>query len=585
MNRPSYRHARHRGVALLIVLIVVTMLALTAYTFSSLMVAEKEAAVLAGRQVQAKMLVDSGVDQIRLYLEMTEDQRISAGGSFNNPSLFQAIPVVDLGAPTTRGRFGVIAPLMDDTGSFGGSRFGLEDESARLNLNALSLEEEGEPGAEEEEAAEDTASEDSEAAAGGAPGGAAPGNAGGGGAAAGGDATEEEGVSAADLIEAASDADTSGRAMLMGLPGMTEDIADAILDWLDEDDTMREYGAEYDYYASLDPPYAPKNGTLETIEELLLVRGVTPDLLFGRDVNRNGMIDIYEMDIPLNTALETADGSLDRGWSALLTLYSAEKNVDQNGIPRIDLNQEDLKTLYEELVTVFDKSWATFIIAYRQNGADTSDQEGQPASDLELDFSRPARIPIIQVLDLIGIKVRARLADNAGSVLIESPFADEPLAMGAYLPTLMDAVTASGEPLIPGRVNINQAPRSVLMAIPGMTDEIANQIVNVRDVTGEQVNDRNFSHETWLLSRAIVTLDEMRLFMPYMTAGGDVYRAQVVGYFDKGNISARAEVVVDATSVYPRVVFWRDISHLGRGFAPETLGVDLSDVTQTQVAR
>ena len=563
--------SRRAGVALLIVLIIITMLALSAYTFCNLMIAEKEAAVLAGRQVQAKMLVDSGVDQVRLFLELPESQRLDAGGSFNNPSIFQAVPVIDQGTPASRGRFGVLAPLMDDNGNFGGVRFGLENESGRLNLNALTLDE-GEEAAEtgDEEADSDAsetddAGEDVGEALGGGQGGESEG---------GEEPPEEEqGMSTAELLDAAADVDTSGQAMLMGLPGMTVDVADAILDWLDEDDEPRENGAEIDFYSSLDPPYAPKNGPLETIEEMLLIRGVTPDLLFGRDINRNGMIDVHEVDVPLNAVFDTGDGSLDRGWSGLLTLYSAEKNVDQYGVPRIDLNNDDLKTLFEELSEVFDVGWATFIVAYRQNGADSGTGEAVAAADQAIDFSRPARIPIVQVLDLIGIKVRARLANNAGSILLESPFADDPFAMGAYLPKLMDSVTATGEPIIPGRININQAPLSVLLAIPGMTDEIATQIVNQRDMTGEEVNDANFAHETWLLSRAIVTLDEMRLFLPYVTAGGDVYRAQIVGYFDSGNISARSEVVVDATSAYPRVVFWRDISHLGRGFAPETLGV------------
>ena len=45
--------------------------------------------------------------------------------------------------------------------------------------------------------------------------------------------------------------------MLMGLPGMTDDMADAILDWIDADDTPREQGAESDFYGSLDHGYAP----------------------------------------------------------------------------------------------------------------------------------------------------------------------------------------------------------------------------------------------------------------------------------------------------------------------------------------
>ena len=63
--------------------------------------------------------------------------------------------------------------------------------------------------------------------------------------------------------------------------------------------------------------------------------------------------------------------------------------------------------------------------------------------------------------------------------------------------------------------------------------------------------------------------------LPYVTTRGDVFRAQVVGYFDGGGVSARAEVVIDATIPLPRILFWRDISHLGRGYALQTLGVDL----------
>jgi hypothetical protein len=48
-------------------------------------------------------------------------------------------------------------------------------------------------------------------------------------------------------------------------------------------------GAEIETYSALG--YACKNGPPDTIEELLLVRGVTPDLLFGADMNRNGVID------------------------------------------------------------------------------------------------------------------------------------------------------------------------------------------------------------------------------------------------------------------------------------------------------
>jgi general secretion pathway protein K len=59
-------------------------------------------------------------------------------------------------------------------------------------------------------------------------------------------------------------------------------IADSILDWKDVDSLRHANGAEDDYYQSLNPPYKAKNGRFDTVEELLLVRGVTRDYFYGR---------------------------------------------------------------------------------------------------------------------------------------------------------------------------------------------------------------------------------------------------------------------------------------------------------------
>ncbi len=59
-------------------------------------------------------------------------------------------------------------------------------------------------------------------------------------------------------------------------------ISTALLDWLDKDDyPQAANGAENEYYLSLDPPYRAKNGPIDDIRELLLVRGVTPALFWG----------------------------------------------------------------------------------------------------------------------------------------------------------------------------------------------------------------------------------------------------------------------------------------------------------------
>ena len=67
-------------------------------------------------------------------------------------------------------------------------------------------------------------------------------------------------------------------------------IVDSILDWKDEDDLHRLHGAEDTYYQALPVPYKAKNGKLDTLEELLLVRGMTPEIMFGSG-SRPGLIN------------------------------------------------------------------------------------------------------------------------------------------------------------------------------------------------------------------------------------------------------------------------------------------------------
>lgn len=67
--------------------------------------------------------------------------------------------------------------------------------------------------------------------------------------------------------------------------GDAREIIDALIDWMDsgDGDGEEEYGAEESYYRSLEPPYSCKNGPVESIAELLLVKGITRELLYGTE--------------------------------------------------------------------------------------------------------------------------------------------------------------------------------------------------------------------------------------------------------------------------------------------------------------
>ena len=68
-------------------------------------------------------------------------------------------------------------------------------------------------------------------------------------------------------------------------------IVDSIMDWRDKDSLHRLNGAEDDYYLSLPQPYKSKNGDFTSIEELLLVRGVTPGVFYG---GLKDMVAVYQ---------------------------------------------------------------------------------------------------------------------------------------------------------------------------------------------------------------------------------------------------------------------------------------------------
>jgi len=278
-------------------------------------------------------------------------------------------------------------------------------------------------------------------------------------------------------------------------------------------------------------------------------------------------------------ATSTPSGSLDRGWAAYLTLHSRERNLTPDGQPRIYLNNPDLQMLFNELSQVFPQEWATFIVAYRQGGSYSGGSTGtqpQTAAGQQIDFNLKSKTNFTQALDLIDAMTSVKFSGASQSVVVQSPFKSDLCSMNAYMAQLMDYVTVNPAATVPGRININQAPASLIRGIPGMNSAVADQILSSRtpEVGTEKPNRR---HETWLLTEGLVDLTTMKLLQPFITSGGHVYRAQVVGYFQNGEAAARSEAIFDATGLLPRIVLWRDMSHLGRGYALETLGVDYTE--------
>jgi general secretion pathway protein K len=89
--------------------------------------------------------------------------------------------------------------------------------------------------------------------------------------------------------------------LLQGL-GVTkadrDTINDSLQDWRDANDEHRLNGAESDdYYLKLSVPYRAHNANLESVTELLQIKGVTPEIYNGHDGIR-GLVDLVTVKTP-----------------------------------------------------------------------------------------------------------------------------------------------------------------------------------------------------------------------------------------------------------------------------------------------
>ena len=101
-----------------------------------------------------------------------------------------------------------------------------------------------------------------------------------------------------------------------------------------------------------------------------------------------------------------------------------------------------------------------------------------------------------------------------------------------------------------------------------MTEAIVDEFLPMREheLSDPNVTDLNKKFGTWLLADGFVDLATMRSMFPYVCGGGDVYSAEVVGFYDDGIGTSRAEVILDTTVPIPRILFWRDKTHLQAGY-------------------
>jgi DNA uptake protein ComE-like DNA-binding protein len=303
---------------------------------------------------------------------------------------------------------------------------------------------------------------------------------------------------------------------------MEEDIAESIIDWRDGDDEPQPQGAEVGYYENLPIAYKIRNGPLTTVRELLRVKGVTEEYLYGEDTNLNGLLDSNERDGELSPPPDNGDEYLDEGWIAYLTCYSYEKNVDAEGNKRVNINQADQQQLQDGLG--IKASQAKWIVDNRGGG-----YQG--------------------IADLINDRSPKTSSQSSGGSQDQA----EPIDMQTFS-QIADRITISGEEKIPGKININTAPLEVIVALFGRNDQ-AEQIAQaiIADRAGLLYG---FTSVADLLSQQSMSVERFKTIADVITVRSDVFTIQCLATADVSGARFRTECVVDRSLSPCTVLYW-----------------------------
>jgi DNA uptake protein ComE-like DNA-binding protein len=312
------------------------------------------------------------------------------------------------------------------------------------------------------------------------------------------------------LVDEASklNLNTATRGMLESLPGMTPELAEAIVSWR----ARNQAGAGDSTYGRLDPPRLNKGGPFETVDELRLVYGATLEIILGEDTNRNGVLDENENDNDRSAPRDDGDGVLQPGILEYVTVYSRQPNTRANGSRRINITTNQIRQ--QQLNPILQQRFG-----------------GQRAG---------------QIMNALGSGELRSVAE----FMVASRMTTEEFAQ------IRADITASNGTTVQGLVNVNTASETVLACIPGIGIENAPALVAYRLAHPEALTSMAWITE--ILPRNAITRAG-----PYITDQSYQFSADVVGVGRLGRGFCREKTVFDLMNGTPRIVYHQDLTAYG----------------------
>ena len=277
--------------------------------------------------------------------------------------------------------------------------------------------------------------------------------------------------------------------------------------------------------------YQPRNGPFQTVRELLMVRGVTPELLFGRDTHQNGFLPAAD-EMRDNSGGNNLPVDEDGGWASILTVDSSDANVNASGADRVNIQSGDEKALAG--VNGISPAIAHAIVQYRNQN------QFQSIADL-LDVTPQGQN------GARGNQNGGNIQDPLAGAGQGSKLIDEDL-----LTRIADDVTVDSSQEQAGLININTASLETLMCLPGIDRERAQAIVNNVRSQG------SFSNIAWLLKVPGIDRQVFKQIAPFVTTRSETFRIICEGRIKSSGVSQRIQTIVHVSRSSVMTVSYRE---------------------------
>ena len=330
-----------------------------------------------------------------------------------------------------------------------------------------------------------------------------------------------------------------------------------------------------------------------TVRDLARVLGMTPDLLYGRQITANSnAVEAASSGLVADagSAQQNVPGLVD-----LVTVHSIDKNTDSSGNARVNINnadgqqvtqiqgnnnqpvfsqgEKDALVQQREFDSIGDLIDATAVTEQVFNNIREQISVGNDEDEAgeEIVNINTADAGELQTLDGIDEGIADRIIDHRnsqGNFQNVDQLKEVKLITEEEFSSIVDQITTRDEATVSGFINVNTAPQEILQLLPGMDADKAQSIINRRESEPEDnqqaealaeagIEGNPFEDISQLLEVEGIDMNTFREIAELVTYRSHGFLIEADGVDNLGKTIASCIAILDRTEEQVVTRYWR----------------------------